>query len=233
MKAPIKLVTALAVAVCGVAAPPAQGALQITEFKLTPSTTKAGGNPNLAFSVAFLGADNRAGIKDIALHLPAGLRARPEATPYCTKKRLIENRCPIFSKIGRLAVTGTALGTSATINRKIYNMRPTGRQKVKLGAIALPGIPVTLPLTARPGGGLDIGVTGVPRIGGGVTVALDRIEIWIRGKGKRRGKRKRRSKPLLVNPKSCVPADTVLDIGFYDLAVPRVTAISSFTPTGC
>lgn len=207
------------------AAPGATAAMQVTEFQLTPASLKAGSHPNIAFTAAFTGADNTTGVSDISLHLPVGLRAKPTAAPFCTKTRLIENRCPVFSQVGTVAVTGSAFGTTATINRQIYNMKPSGNQKVRLGAIALPGIPVSIPLTGRPDGGLDLSITGIPKIGGPITVQLDRIELHFKGKV--------RKKAVLTIPSSCTPATTVLDIGFYDLAVPRVTATSSFTPTGC
>jgi hypothetical protein len=205
--------------------PAAAAAFQVTSFSLTPSTTKAGARASIAVSASFLGADNTAQIKDIALHLPVGFRARPRAAAYCSPKKLVRNDCPDRSKVGAVAVTGSAFGTSATVRRDIYNMAPARGEFARLGAVALPGITISLPLIRRPDGRIDLGVTGIPRIGGPAVVQLDRIEARFKGKVGRR--------TLLTLPRSCVPATTTLDVGFHDDAQSPVTASSTFTPTGC
>jgi len=203
----------------------AGAAVGVTQFSLTPSTLQAGGHPSIYFTAGFVGADANVGLKDLALHLPPGLRVRTNVAKRCSSRLLIRNDCPTASKVGQVKVSGSAFGTPATITRDIYNLRPFGGQQARLGAIALPGIPVALPVTQRPDGGLDLVISGLPQIGGAITAQLDRIEIRIKSKIGRRS--------LLTNPATCLPALTTLDLGFRDPATPRVTAASAFTPTGC
>ena len=203
----------------------APAALQVTQFSLTPSTLQASGHPSVYLAAGFLGADTNSGIKDIVLHLPPGLRVKSKIADRCSSKLLIRNDCPTPSKIGQVKVSGSAFGTPATITRDVNAVRPLGGEKLRLAAIALPGIPVTLPVTARADGGLDISITSIPQIGGAIVAQLDRIEIRIKSKiGKR---------ALLTNPATCVPALTTFQLGLRDPAVAPVAAASVFTPTGC
>jgi hypothetical protein len=215
------LVTVISAAV----AAPAPAALQVSQFSLTPSTQRAGGHPSVALSTAFLGADTNSGVKSIALRLPAGLRTRPSVASVCSARLLIRNDCPIPSRVGQVKVLGSAFGTSATITRDIYRTRAQPGEVARLSVIALPGIPVTLPLTRRADGGIDVAITGLPQVGGAITAQLDKIELRFKSSIRRRW--------LLANPRSCGPATTTIEIGFHDPAVPAVSAASSFTPSGC
>ena len=71
-----------------------------------PSTSQAGGHPDVAFSFA---VGNRAQIpspcacndpKNIFVHLPTGLIGNPHATPQCALSAFAANECPADSQIG-------------------------------------------------------------------------------------------------------------------------------------
>src|SRR5688572_14825783 len=86
-------------------ASPAQGALSISAFSMTPSTTKAGGHPDLKLSVSF--NPPTADIKEIALHLPGGLTANARAAPFCSRSSLVADLCPLGTTAGE---AGTKVG---------------------------------------------------------------------------------------------------------------------------
>src|SRR5919204_6198087 len=87
-----------------VAAPSAQAALGTPAFSMTPSTTKAGGHPDLRVSVSF--NPPTADIKEIALHLPGGLTANARAAPFCSRSFLVADVCPLETRVGRVRLVG-------------------------------------------------------------------------------------------------------------------------------
>src|SRR4051794_7456259 len=88
--------------VAAIAAPAGEAAVDVSTFSLAPSTTAEGRHPNLAISVAF--AEPTTGVKDIALHLPAGLTANPNAFAFCSRRRLVRYICPSKSRLGSFTV---------------------------------------------------------------------------------------------------------------------------------
>jgi hypothetical protein len=68
-------------------AAPAQAALNVSAFSMTPSTTEAGGHPDLTVSETF--DPPTSDIKQIALHLPAGLTANAHAALFCRRSYLV------------------------------------------------------------------------------------------------------------------------------------------------
>jgi hypothetical protein len=222
-----------AVAAVGSAAP-ARAALNVSQFSVTPSTTKAGAHPSLNVSIGF--DPPTADVKDIALHLPAGLSANPRAAPFCRRGDLVADLCPLDTKVGSVKLVGVALGLEAEVVRNIYNVRPVGAERLRLGVpvfgtVSRGGVALMLPMTARPDGGLDIAVAGPPREVAGYSVGVKAVGFRIRGTVRRRtGKRR---KPFLTNPRSCTPASTVLDVTAHVGPPTTVTKVSSFTPTAC
>src|SRR6266516_3901240 len=94
-------------------ATPAQGALSVSAFSMTPSTTKAGGHPDLRVSLSF--NPPTTDIKEIALHLPGGLTANARAAPFCSRSYLVADLCPLETKVGQVRLVGVALGLEAEV----------------------------------------------------------------------------------------------------------------------
>jgi hypothetical protein len=215
----------------------AQGALSISQFSVTPSTTQARAHPNL--SVSFSLAEPTNEINDVAVHLPAGLGASSHAIPFCTRRRLVRNLCPTKTKAGSLVVTVVAYGIELPVGRDIFNVRPVGAEPLRLGVPILgsfsrPGIAAELPAAARPAdGGLDLAVKGLPSEVAGFPVRLKTVTVKLRGVARTRVKKKVRRTPVLTNPASCTPATSVLEITPQDPAAAPVTSSASFTPSGC
>ncbi len=215
----------------------ANAALSVSSFSVTPSTTQAGGHPdlNLSFSFGEPGA-----VKDVALHLPPGLSANPRAIPFCSRARLVRNLCPPSSKVGSLTVTAVAYGFEVPVARNIYNASPIGTERMRLGVYVFasspgrPGIAAELPAVERPGDrGLDMTVTGLPSEVGGIPVRLKNVTAKIRGLVRVRIKRKVRQRPFVTNPLSCTPATSLLAVTPRDAPTTSLTSSSSFTPSGC
>ena len=112
-------------------ATPAQAALNVSAFSVTPSTTKAGGHPDLTVSESF--DPPTADVKQIVLHLPAGLTANARAAPFCRRSYLIADLCPLQTKVGKVSLVGIALGFEAEVARNIYNVKPSGQEALRLG----------------------------------------------------------------------------------------------------
>jgi hypothetical protein len=207
----------------------------VSSFSVAPSTTKAGGHPNLSISVAF--AEPTTGVKDIALHLPAGLTANPNAFAFCSRGRLVRYLCPSKSRLGSFTVVAVAYGIQLPFSADLYNMRPAPTERVRIGTpIPAPKqvLAGELPITERPtDGGLDVVVTGLPQEIPGVSVRVVEVKLSLKGTVRRKVRKRWRRRAFLTNPTTCVPATSVLELTTYDVPPIVITNTSSYTPTGC
>jgi hypothetical protein len=218
-------------------ATPAQAALNVSAFSMTPSTTKVRGHPDLKVSESF--DPPTADIKQIVLHLPAGLTANARAAPFCSRSYLVADLCPLQTKVGGVRLVGIALGLEAEVARNIYNLKPSGQEALRLGvplfgSVSRGGAALVLPVRERPDDhGLDVTVAGPPREVAGYSVGIKEVTFTLKGtvRAKIRGRLRRRA--LLTNPASCGPASTALDIVAYEGPPPTLTKVSTFTLTGC
>jgi hypothetical protein len=215
--------------------PSARATATVSQFSVTPSTTQAGGHPNVRISTVF---SEPTGLKDVALHLPPGLTANPAAIPFCPRRRLLADLCSVSSKAGSIRVVAVAYGLELPVTREIFNVRPRPAERLRLGVpitgtYSQPGVAAELPITQRPGTtGLDMAVTGLPGEVRGIPIRVKELGLSIKGLARTRKKRAIRKRPFLTNPVSCTPATSVLNVTLQD-AVTALTASSSFTPTGC
>lgn len=217
-----------------VAAPDAEATVDVSSFTVTPSTTQAGGHPNLAIRVAF--PVPTTGVKDIAFHLPPGLSANPSAFDYCSRRRLVRYSCPPKSKLGSLFVTAVVYGIELPFQSDLYNMRPAAGERVRIGApVPTPEqvLAAELPITQRPDGGLGFAVTGLPQDFAGITVKVSEVKISLKGTVRRKIRKRWRRRAFFTNPTSCVPATSSLELTPQDAPGTVITRTSSFTPTGC
>jgi hypothetical protein len=218
------------------AASPADSAVSVSRFAVTPSTTQAGGHPTVDLSVTF--DPPTSDVRGIVLHLPAGLVANARAAPTCRSELLLSDLCPLSTRVGTVSLVGEALGFQAEARRNIYNLRPTGAEQLRLGvpifgSFSRGGVALTLPVTRRADGGLDVAVAGPPREVAGYAIRIKQVGFRIYGTVRRkRGKRVRR-RALLTNPRTCGPAATALEITTHDVPPITFTQTSAFTITGC
>jgi hypothetical protein len=217
--------------------PHASAAVNVSRFSMTPSTTQAGGHPTLNVFVSF--DPPSADVDRIALHLPAGLTASARAAPFCPRAQLLSDLCALRTKVGTVSLAGEALGFEARARRNIYNLRPAGGERLRLGVpifgtSSRGGFALELPVSARPGdNGLDLVVAGPPREVAGYDIRLKEVGFRIKGLIRRRSGRAVRRRALLTNPRSCLPANTVLEVTTREAPTATVTKVSAFTPTGC
>jgi hypothetical protein len=217
-------------------AAPALAVPNVSRFSVTPSTTQAGGHPNLEVVVAF--DPSSSDVRQIALHLPPGLSANSNAAPFCSRSRLLADLCDLGTKVGSVNLVGEALGFEAEAVRNLYNLAPVGQERLRLGvpvfgSLSRGGLALMLPVVARADGGLDLTVAGPPREVAGYEIRIKALGFRIRGVVRKRVRRKVRTRSVLTNPSTCVPANSVLEVSSYDAAAPPVTMTSSFTPSGC
>jgi hypothetical protein len=226
---------ALLVAVLGTAS--ANAAPDVAHFSVTPSTTQAGSHPNLQVSIAF--AAPTSDVRDFALHLPTGLTANPAAIPFCPRKRLLAGLCSSRTKVGLITLVAEAFGFELPVTRKIYNVRPVGTERLRLGVpiygtFSRPGVAAELPVTERPADkGLALTLTGLPQEVNGYRIRIKRLDIWIRGTARTRIRKRLRTRAFLTNPRTCTPATSVLELTSHDVPPVTIRRESTFTPTGC
>ena len=212
----------------------AAAAVTVASFSATPSTTQAGGHPNLSLATAFSEPTTLSGV---ALHLPAGLSAQPGAVPFCPRKRLRANFCPRATRVGSITVTAVLYGIELPVTKDIYNVRTRAGERLRFGVSILPsytgrGITAELPLDERPlDKGLDVAVAGLPSQVAGIEVRIKEVRLFIKGISRTRIKKRIRKRAFLTNPATCTPATTSLDVTLHDATA--LNATSSFTPTGC
>ncbi len=104
----------------------------ITRFEVTPSTTQAGGHPNLTIK---LRVENRQtqhipaptcdcqDAKDIDIHLPAGFIGDPHSTPQCNALNFARETCDPDSQVGTVEL---GLGSEENPNPNNPNEQPGG-----------------------------------------------------------------------------------------------------------
>ncbi|HWP33698.1 MAG TPA: hypothetical protein VNL97_08110 [Solirubrobacterales bacterium] len=159
----LTLVTACAVAGA------AWGKSEVLEFSTTPSTTQAGGHPDIFTHFALGNRLNQESVacecndpKDVTTHVPAGVIANPHVVTTCTVAELASVTCSADAQMGFVAFR---LG--AWVIRPLYQVTPASGEGARL-AFLLPLInnPQYTAINARTGGdfGLDFRITGITHL---------------------------------------------------------------------
>jgi hypothetical protein len=113
----------------GLTAAPALASTPIIAYEAVPSTTQAGGHPDLGllFSVEnrllqqSKSACNCEDAKDATVHLPTGFIGNPHATPQCTLSEFSADSCAIDSQVG---IVHVILTPGFHFNSAVYNLVP-------------------------------------------------------------------------------------------------------------
>jgi hypothetical protein len=137
----------------------------IYQFNAVPSTSQAGGHPDLTVNLSF--GEHRevekphgcdcADPKNIILDMPAGFIADPHATPQCTEVEFGSGTCPSDSQIG-VAATGIGL-------TPVFNLEPPAEEAGLFGfLVPLVHIPIYQIVSPRTESdyGLKISILGLP-----------------------------------------------------------------------
>jgi hypothetical protein len=212
----------------------------VTSFKVTPSTTQAGGHPDVTIDTAFSLNPASDDVKSVGVVLPQGLVGDPNAATRCPVASFKADSCPATSKVGTTVaqVTATVVlaETPQTVNGDVYNLQPQGDEPARLGIVLRPTVGGLLPLdkvflqsTVTSGPQTNYGLVttfdGLPRSSGGLETRVNSMKLVLSGKAARG--------PFMTNPTSCRQAVSTASVTSYDDANSPKTATSSFTPTGC
>jgi hypothetical protein len=238
----IGAVTAVSFAVLLLGAGSAQASVTLTSLSETPSSTQAGGHPNLTIGAHFTYSDSSDDLKGLQVFLPAGLIGNPSVVSKCSSAQLSSDTCPAGSKIGTVSVTARAAGIPLPVTAPgdVYNVTPTGSELARIGMVVRPlggvlgkfsmsgpadirvpgdyGLTTTfdnLPRTLPP----VLGIVQIP-------ITIDAISLTLDGLVNGG------TAAFVTNPTSCSPAGGGGLATSYESATPS-GAFTAFTPTDC
>lgn len=225
---------AAAVAACSVvaalAAPASASAFEVASFSVTPSTTQAGGHPDLAVAATI--GDPGPDLREVVLGLPPGLVGNPQAAERCTSEQFAANACPAGSVVGSASADADAtvivLPIPITATGDVFNLEPRGDEPGRLGIrLEALGIPIVLeaPITLRADTvSLRARISDVPREAAGIPITVKALSFTLDGVAPG-------GTPFLTNPTTCAPATSGIALTAYDGSSDAAT--DAFTPTGC
>lgn len=183
----IKL-TLVALTLLAAFAPHAQAEVPIENYGLLPSTTQAGGHPDLQIAFVLengkkqqVGSGNNSpcdceNARFITVHAPTGLVGNPHATPRCTTAQFSTLTCPVDSQVG---VAGVGVSISPTselaLASPVYNLVPREGEAGLLG-IQVVGTPIFEIFSGRTGS--DYGLDTRISIWNGIPVGTADQVLW-------------------------------------------------------
>ena len=212
----------------------ASAAVSVTSFSVTPSTTQAGGHPNLVVDTSLASNPDTDDVKSLNVVLPQGLVGDPGSAGRCSQSSFAADACPADSKVGITTVTATVLGSSMDSAGDVYSLTPVGSEPARLGIVVRPTL-LGMPLekiflqsgvTTGPQTNFGLSTTfdNLPRKSGGLDIRTDRLKLTLFGQAAHG--------PFVSNPTYCHPAIANTTITSYD-APGSSSASAGFTPTGC
>ncbi|MGA8745189.1 MAG: hypothetical protein WB507_04930 [Solirubrobacterales bacterium] len=170
----------------------AHAAAPINSFTIAPSTTTAGGHPDITtlFTVGNRETVNVSGpncrcqnAKDLTVDAPPGLIANPHATPQCTAAEFAVNGCPIDTQVGLARVgfgahtpEGGGGGLEGVV--PLYNLVPHFGQAGLVGFnIPIAELSVFIEVSSRTESdyGLKLSISGIPQ---GPPLAFSETIFW-------------------------------------------------------
>ncbi|HEY5977953.1 MAG TPA: hypothetical protein VIT85_08860 [Solirubrobacterales bacterium] len=171
------LALAFALLISLLAADTGQAKAPVEEYGLYPSTTQAGGHPDVKIKFK-VGNRRSQGFpdpcfcndpKDIIVNLPQGFIGNPHVTPQCTAEQFALGKCPIDSQVGMIAVLiydRPGENNGGFLVQPIFNMEPPPGTPGLLAFAPSLGPAQYIYLKARTGGdfGLTATVTGLQRV---------------------------------------------------------------------
>jgi hypothetical protein len=240
----------LAVVVLLLGATSAPAAFSISDVTVTPSTTQAGGHPDLTITTSFSGDNTQIGgpgpanpVADspslYAVHLGPGLFANPLAAPTCPLATFQADACPPQTIVGTAAqgIFILAAARAATLPGIIYNLATESPEQAALlgvktiGQDPRTGLPTTASLvpfavTISP---TDLGLdsinlerlTAVSRTVGPIRITS--LSLTLRGSAL--------NGFFTSNPTACVPV--AISVSAISNAGDTATGATGFTPTDC
>ena len=177
----VVVLTAITATFLSVFGPAARADAPIGTFTITPSTTQAGGHPNITtlFTVGNRDTQNIPqpncgcqNAKEVIIDSPQGIIPDPHATPQCNAAEFATFSCPIDSQVGitRFGIeTESPLGNSPFSGEKglpLYNLVPHPGQAGLVG-FNIPnleiGVFIVISSRTESDYGLKLAITGIPQ----------------------------------------------------------------------
>ena len=107
-------------------------------FSATPSSTQAGGHPNLTVSITRTGSDTE-DLRDLTIDLPPGVIGNPEAVQKCSRADFMADACPAASQVGTASTVADAVGLNLpTVPGSVYVLEPDPTEAAALGIVLRP-----------------------------------------------------------------------------------------------
>jgi hypothetical protein len=231
------------VAVCMLLSARSAAAEEILEFSATPSTTQAGGHPDIRIiqkvtPVSFVIGERYEDARRFITHLPTGVIGNPHVIPTCSLDDFSLSLCSSDAQVGFVRVP---LGTAP-----IYNLEPRPDQAGLLGFLAV-GTQQYVEISARTDSDYGLSSINSPIFHLLPTNSVT-VDLWgvpadpshdalrcvspcgTKGLG---AKSNVAPEPFLSNPTACgVPLTSTLEVEFYTHVVD--TADGAWPPTtGC
>jgi hypothetical protein len=211
--------------------------VSITDAKIQPSTTAAGGHPNLTVDLSFDESPTTDDLKDLTVVLPQGLVGNPKAADRCSEANFQADACPASTKVGTTTVTAIAtillVDTEQSSDGDVYSLTPQGSEPARLGVVVRPSFPgasksfleSAVTIGADTNYGSRTTFTDLPRMSGSVPIRITRQVLTLNGQAAHGA--------FLTNPTGCGPATMSVTAASYDDPTHPDNATASFTPTAC
>jgi hypothetical protein len=223
---------------------PALAAVNVTAFSVTPSTTQAGGHPDVTVSTTFQSNPSSDDVKDLIVRFPPGLLGNPNATPKCSPAQFAADTCPAGTALGSVVVTANATVLAVPANGvvsqgTVYNLPPVGAEPARLGIKVRPApvlganidkisLIATAKLGPETGYALETLIANQPRTVGSdlgtVQLEVTKVDLTLRGQPG--------ATPFMINPSSCAAATATVTAVPYDSGAPSKRT-APYTATGC
>ncbi len=182
---------------------------------------------NSAMTMTIARGDDQPLLDGMKVSLPPGALGHLASIPGCAVETARAGNCPEASRVGTVtAVAGTG-GAPASLVGPIYLTGPVGDGlaglavvvPAKVGPIDLGNVVVLTKLSVRPDVGIDVTATDLPRIAGGVPLAIRSMKLALDRDG------------FLFNASSC--AARTIDATFTAQNGATAAASAPYQPTGC
>ncbi|MGA8746208.1 MAG: hypothetical protein WB507_10130 [Solirubrobacterales bacterium] len=163
----------------------------IETYSTLPSTTQAGGHPDMEINFAVKNRIDQAShnpcdcedAKNTTVHFPPGTIGNPHAAPQCSLAEFSTNTCPIDSQIGvvEIGVT-TPTGQIEHFVSAVYDLVPppevSGLAGFKIFSLNGFSVPQFLLLSSRTGGDYGLDATAISIFHGSLPLHSYKQDIW-------------------------------------------------------
>ncbi len=159
----------------------AQADNEIKHFAAFPSSTQAGGHPDITTEVAFGNRLNNPALcncsdgRAVTVHLPTGVIGNPHAAPTCTLSEFSGSECPVSSQVGYVWVL---IAEAIALKQPVFNMQTHPDEPGLLGfAIPIINGPSFIYISARTDSdyGLDLESSGFQHL---LPVDTVNVKLW-------------------------------------------------------